>query len=1455
MSDLMITGVIDGPLTGGLPKAIQLIALQDIPDLSIYGLGSANNGGGTDGEEFTFPATAVTAGTVIYVSQEETGFTSFFGFAPDYTSPAAQINGDDAIELFQNGSLVDIFGDPAVDGTGQTWEYLDGWASREPSEGPSATFTLSEWSFSGPNALDGETTNGAASSPFPTPSLTPSPAPIVINEYRFTATEDFRFDSNFVELKTAPGATFEGLTLVIINGENQTETDNAGQITWAVDLSGATADENGILLIGNDQLTTFDDGDVVVEGFNPDGNAQTILVVRDFTGAVGDDLDADDDGALDNPPFTEVVVGLALEDEDFRPDFLYAEETVQADPLATGFISAGAALQPDGSYLTLPYDTPDQDTPGAPNVATPPPPPPPPFEGDVAINEYRVAVDGPEAGNNFVELKTDPGKSLTGLTLIAISGEIDTGEISLAYSLDGAVADENGFLLISDGTVGTEEAGDVTIPGLDIFGSPKTFMVVDGFTGSVGDDLDTNDDGTLDTTPFTSILDSVAFVDGDANPDTSYSSTVVAADGNFSAAGAAREVDGTGAFVPLSFFDTSQDTPGSANAAEPPVDNSVTIMEIQGAGHTSPLLGQDVTTSGIVTAVDSNGFYMQDPDGDGDIATSDAIFVFTGSAPSVVIGDAVDVSGTVSEFTPGGSSSGNLSTTQISGGPAITVTSSGNALPTATVLGAAGRDLPTENIDDDAFASFDPTTDGIDFWESLEGMFVVADNPVAVSGTSRFGELFVAVDGGANATGLSDRGTLNISPDDFNPEKVQIDWDFGIDPVQVSVGAAFDDIFGVVSYDFGYYQINPTEQIVTIEDSTLAPEVSEITSGEETLTIASYNVLNLDPEDGDGDADIANGRFDEIASQIVNNMNAPDIIGLQEIQDNNGTLGGTGTGIVSADVTLQTLIDAIVAAGGPTYSFIDNTFIGEDLSGGFPGGNIRTAFLYNADRVDLIEGTVQTIGGQGEGDAFEGARLPLVADFAFNGEEFTVVNNHFSSKGGSAPILGVEQPFEARQEDVTVNGSLDERQAQAAAVAEFVEAQLAADPDANVVVVGDFNEFEFVSPLTALEAAGLTNLTNTLPEDERYSFNFQGNSQSLDHILVSSGLESVAAFDIVHVNSEFAELPGRASDHDPLIVGLTVPLEPVEPIFVVQMGTDGNDVLRGGKGQADALIGKDGNDSLFGRDGNDLLIDGLGNDRLRASQGDDILVFEGGANDRGFTGAGSDIIRLSDDYTNNGMTDRVKIVDFNPDEDLLDLAGAVVASVMELNKETRIVLAGEGDMVVLRGVTDFDDIVFTSIDLPDLDMSADDTNEDEVPVDDRISDDEGDTGGGNEGQPGDVNDVTGLVLSTLTDGQKLRGTESDDVFSFFGTANAVGAGGADTFVMTAAMFENGSPDKVQIRDYNPDDTVDLSGFAISEVKELNNRVQVFVGPDHDLLEFVNLTSVDEIVFVTDLPLA
>ena len=182
--DLVITGVFDGTLSGGTPKGIELYVLNDISDLSQYGVGSANNGSGSNGIELVLSGTA-SAGEFIYVATEQPQFNAFFGFDPDFTGNAASINGNDAIELFENGSVIDTFGDINVDGSGTAWDYEDGWAYRINGTGPDgSTFVLSNWGFSGINMLEGEgvTNNGNAPSPFPIGSYSTSTASVNRNE-------------------------------------------------------------------------------------------------------------------------------------------------------------------------------------------------------------------------------------------------------------------------------------------------------------------------------------------------------------------------------------------------------------------------------------------------------------------------------------------------------------------------------------------------------------------------------------------------------------------------------------------------------------------------------------------------------------------------------------------------------------------------------------------------------------------------------------------------------------------------------------------------------------------------------------------------------------------------------------------------------------------------------------------------------------------------------------------------------------------------------------------------------------------------------------------------------------------------------------------------------------------------------------------------------------------------
>jgi uncharacterized protein len=583
----------------------------------------------------------------------------------------------------------------------------------------------------------------------------------------------------------------------------------------------------------------------------------------------------------------------------------------------------------------------------------------------------------------------------------------------------------------------------------------------------------------------------------------------------------------------------------------------VEIHQVQGATHVSPYAGMLVTlTPAIVTAVRSNGFFLQDPSPDTDFATSEAIFVFTDAAPTAAVGDLVTVTGTVTEFRAGGASSTNLTLTEISTtNPNVTRHTGGNDLPGVTVVGAGGRVPPTNVIEDDAAGSveasgpvFDPATDGIDFYESLEGMRLQVNNPVVVGPTNGFGELWVLADDGAAASLRTARGGIMIRDlgaepagdyrsGDFNPERIQLD-DAIADTPDANVGDHFTaPVIGVLNYDFGNFELLVTSAPAVVSGG-LTREMTP-TNAETELSVATFNVENLHPLSPPT-------KFAELAGLIVNNLKSPDVIGLEEVQDNNGPTNDSTT---DANLTLTALIAAIAAAGGPTYEYRQINPV-DDQDGGEPGGNIRVAFLFRTDRgvqfVDRPGGgstTATTVVSGPSGPelsaspgrvnptdtAWNSSRKPLAGEFLFRGEKYFVIVNHFNSKGGDQPLFGRFQPPTRTTET--------QRLQQAQELNDFVDSILGVDPNANVIALGDFNDFEFSLVMQTLTGDVLNSLVTTLPANERYGYVFDGNSQTLDHILVSDNIlvSTPLAYDIVHVNAEFAS---QASDHDPSVVRL-----------------------------------------------------------------------------------------------------------------------------------------------------------------------------------------------------------------------------------------------------------------------------------------------------------------------------
>ncbi|MFK8014279.1 MAG: endonuclease/exonuclease/phosphatase family protein [Gammaproteobacteria bacterium] len=758
------------------------------------------------------------------------------------------------------------------------------------------------------------------------------------------------------------------------------------------------------------------------------------------------------------------------------------------------------------------------------------------------INEIRI--DQPSSDNSeYFELFGAPGTSLNDLTYVAVGdGAGGSGVIDTAVSLSGQTIGASGFFVAAESTFALGTADLTTSINFENSDNVTHFLV-SGFTGAVQQDLDTNDDGVLDIIPWTAELDRIAVIEQD-NPPTAtefhYGPPTVGPDGTFAPAHVKRCPDGDsfdiGAFDPVG----GSDTPGAANSCA--TATTFTIAQIQGAAHTSPLLGARAVTTGVVTAVTGDGFYIQDIVGDGDATTSEGIYVFTGTTPTVIVANTVEVEGTVSEFTPGGTFTGNLSITQLTS-PDVSVTAAVGVLPAPTPIRAA--DLPsTTVITDDGTVPFDPENDPLDFYETFEGMLVIIEDAVAIAPRDRFDEIIVLPNGGAGATGLNARGGLTLTANDNNPERIELQlfdtFTPGFDP-QVTTGDMLGDVTGVFDYRFGFFEVRVTQPF-TVTSANLTPGSTTLAPTADAVTIASYNVLNLDPllenpancQDGEGDIDddVGDGRFTAIANDIVNAMNSPDIIGLQEVQDGNGC---EDTGLVDASLTYLELIAAITAAGGPTYDFAELVPVDGD-EGGQPGGNIRNGYLYNAARAPLVANSMMRIidSDLGDGDAFSASRRPLLAKFDFNGEIITVINMHSSSKGGSSPLFGATFP--------AVNGREENRAAQSAEVNLVVDQELANDADANIVVLGDMNEFEFTQSvfdaLTGEPAPVLDVLTRTLDPVERYSFIFNGNSQALDHAVVSSNLSPISELEYVHVNSEFSDAV-RGSDHDPLVVRLT----------------------------------------------------------------------------------------------------------------------------------------------------------------------------------------------------------------------------------------------------------------------------------------------------------------------------
>jgi uncharacterized protein len=579
------------------------------------------------------------------------------------------------------------------------------------------------------------------------------------------------------------------------------------------------------------------------------------------------------------------------------------------------------------------------------------------------------------------------------------------------------------------------------------------------------------------------------------------------------------------------------------------------IHDIQGTSFLSPQNGNTVTNvPGIVTGVravgSSKGYWIQDPAPDSNPATSEGIFVFTSSAPTVAPGDSVLVSGKVQDFYPLASgdtvaTTSNLSITEIDQS-SVSVVSTGNPLPAPIVLGPStvpdtyAPDLGGKNIES---TPIQPSRSALDFYESIEGMRVEVDNARVVGPSDSFAEQYITTKPDQD---VSYRGGTLLTGENATPSgRLEVVAADGSNP-EVNVGDVFTGAtVGPLDYsEFGGYFIAATT-LGAVQDNHLAPVVATAPPKKQ-LSIATYNVENLAPGDTDS-------KFAALGKGIVTNLASPDIVAVEEVQDNDGA---TDDGVVAADQTISKLIAAVVAAGGPHYDSREIDPV-NDQDGGEPGGNIRVVFLYNPAVVTFVDAGSPTVNRsttatqvtkkKGEptltlspgridptNPVWNSSRKPLVGQFTFNGRDVFVIANHFDAKLGDQSQDGRFQ-FPAQSSAV-------QRAGQALAEHNFINQILAIDKQADVVVVGDLNDYQFSPALSVLKTgtsdgsgkATLTDLITTLPANQQYTYDFDGVSEVLDHILVSNGIKKYT-YQVVHLNSEFAN---QVSDHDPQVVDI-----------------------------------------------------------------------------------------------------------------------------------------------------------------------------------------------------------------------------------------------------------------------------------------------------------------------------
>jgi len=569
------------------------------------------------------------------------------------------------------------------------------------------------------------------------------------------------------------------------------------------------------------------------------------------------------------------------------------------------------------------------------------------------------------------------------------------------------------------------------------------------------------------------------------------------------------------------------------------------IFEIQGSGSASPYAGQGIATNdNIVTALGTDGFFMQTPDSraDGDLNTSNGIYVFTGGAPAVAVGDQVDVAGSVVEF---------FDFTEFAFGSSVTVDNSGNALPAVTVL-------------DETVPSPDPMAPSCAIeYECYESMLVQITGGTVTGPNQRFGtdpvaEVHITAAGARTyrEPGIEFPGLAGYPEWDGNPEVFELDPDkLGLPNQIIPAGSSFDAI-GAIGYEFGGYELWPSELTVTPAPLPVAVRSREVAE----MTVGALNLFRLFDDIDDAPIDVIDPETNEVlrttddavldtteyarrltkfSMYIRTVMDSPDVLAVSEVE--------------SLKV-LQDLADKIATDDG-AVNYTPYLEEGNDIGGIDVGflvrDNVEVDAVTQLGRFEILDYDLSLLNDRPP-LLLEGRQVADGSDFPI-----AVMAIHGRSLGSIDNPSSGERVRQKRLE-------------QAQFVAQQVQVLQDANPDINLVVAGDFNAYEFsdsyvdvtgymkgsfnpaedlvceTNPCTDNVDPDMLNQVLMIDPGERYSFNFRGNAQALDQALTSTGLdELVRDFQIGRGNSDAAvdlinddSTPLRSSDHDGLVLFL-----------------------------------------------------------------------------------------------------------------------------------------------------------------------------------------------------------------------------------------------------------------------------------------------------------------------------